>query len=146
MNKSKILFVCIHNSARSVMAEAFVNHLCGDQFEAQSAGIEPGKLNPIVAQVMAEIGLDVSGHQPRRVAGVIANGQQFAYAVTVCDESSAEHCPIFPGETRRLHMGFPDPSALQVTYEEKLEATRQIRDQIKSRIENEFCGQLAGAT
>lgn len=142
MSKSKILFVCIHNSARSVMAEAFVNHFCGDKFEAQSAGIEPGQLNPVVAQVMAEIGIDVSGHQPRRVADVIASGQQFAYAVTVCDESSAERCPIFPGETKRLHMGFPDPSALQGTPEEKLEATRQIRDQIKSRIEHEFGGPL----
>jgi arsenate reductase len=141
MSKEKVLFVCIHNSARSVMAEAFVNQLCGDRFEAQSAGIEPGKLNPTVAQVMSEIGIDVSGHQPRAVADVIASGQQFAFAITVCDEASAERCPVFPGATQRRHMGFPDPSALQGTPEAKLAATRAIRDNIKAHIEREFCDQ-----
>ena len=73
----KILFVCIHNSARSVMAEAFVNQLCEGHFEAQNAGIEPGKLNSIVAQAMAEIGINVSGHQPRAVSDVLREGQEF---------------------------------------------------------------------
>ncbi len=141
MSKSKILFVCIHNSARSVIAEAFVNHLVGDRLEAQSAGIEPGKLNPLVAQAMSEIGIDVSGHQPLSVADVLASGQTFDYAVTVCDETSAERCPVFPGSTKRLHMGFPDPSSLSGTPEEKLEATRRIRDQIKVDIERQFCAQ-----
>ncbi len=135
----KILFVCIHNSARSVMAEAFVNQLCGDEYQASSAGIEPGKLNPIVAEVMGEIGIDVTGHQPRAVADIIVGGQQFDYAITVCDETSAERCPIFPGKTERLHWGFPDPSALDGTREEKLARTREIRDYIKAHIENEFC-------
>lgn len=139
MSKEKIVFVCIHNSARSVMAEAFVNQLCGDRYQAQSAGIEPGKLNPIVAQAMSEIGINVSGHQPRAVADVIASGQQFAYAITVCDETSAERCPIFPGQTQRLHWGFPDPSSLNGTPEEKLARTREIRDHIKAHIEREFC-------
>lgn len=139
MTKEKILFVCIHNSARSVMAEAFVNHLCGDQYEAQSAGIEPGTLNPLVVKVMAEIGIDVSGHQPRAVAEVIESGQQFAYAITVCDETSAERCPISPGQTERLHWGFADPSALGGAPEAKLAATRAIRDQIRNRIERELC-------
>lgn len=121
------------------MAEAFVNQLCGEQFEAQSAGIEPGKLNPIVAEVMSEIGIDVSGHQPRAVADVTGSGQEFAYAITVCDETSAERCPVFPGKTQRLHWGFPDPSALQGTHDEKLARTREIRDQIKAHIEREFC-------
>lgn len=139
MTKEKILFVCIHNSARSVMAEAFINQLCSERYEAQSAGIEPGKLNPIVAEAMAEIGIDVSGHQPRAVSDVIKSGQQFAYVITVCDETSAERCPIFPGNTQRLHWGFPDPSALQGTSEEKLAATRIIRDSIKNEIMHEFC-------
>ena len=134
-----IIFVCIHNSARSVMAEAFVNELCGEKFSAQSAGIEPGKLNPIVAQAMLEIGIDVSSHQPRAVADVIQSGQQFDYAITVCDETSAERCPVFPGKTQRLHWGFPDPSALGGTQEEKLARTREIRDHIKAHIEREFC-------
>ena len=137
--KNKILFVCIHNSARSVMAEAFINHLCGAQYQAQSAGIEPGKLNPVVAQAMAEIGLDVSGHQPRAVADVLQSGQTFDTVITVCDETSAERCPIFPGGGERLHWGFPDPSALQGTPEEKLAGTRAIRDHIKAHIEREFC-------
>lgn len=135
----KILFVCIHNSARSVMAEAFINQLCGDGFQAQSAGIEPGKLNPIVAQAMAEIGVDVSGHQPRSVADVLRSGQSFDTVITVCDETSAERCPIFPGGGERLHWSFPDPSALQGTPEEKLAGTRAIRDTIKPHIEREFC-------
>ena len=135
----KILFVCIHNSARSVMAEAFLNQLCGGQFQARSAGIEPGKLNPIVAQAMAEIGVDVSGHQPRAVADVLREGQSFDTVITVCDETSAKRCPLFPGSGERLHWGFPDPSALQGTPEEKLAGTRSIRDTIKTRIEREFC-------
>lgn len=138
MTKTKILFVCIHNSARSVMAEAFINHLLGDRFEAQSAGIEPGKLNSVVAEAMAEIGIDVSGHNPQSVADVLASGQTFDYAVAVCDETSAERCPVFPGKTKRLHMGFPDPSALTGTPEEKLEGTRRIRNQIKAAIVRDF--------
>ena len=134
-----ILFVCIHNSARSVMAEAFVNQLCGEEYHAQSAGIEPGKLNPIVAQAMSEIGVDVSTHQTRAIADVIASGQNFDLVVTVCDETSAERCPIFPGQVERLHWGFPDPSNLNGSPEEKLARTRQIRDEIKAHIEHEFC-------
>lgn len=139
MRKKKILFVCIHNSARSVMAERFVNELCGDQFEAQSAGLEPGTLNPLVKEVMAEVGLDVSDHKPRAVFDVFKEGTMFAYVVTVCDETAAERCPIFPGVTERLHWSFPDPSALQGSWEEKLAATRKIRDQIRDQIEQEFC-------
>ncbi len=141
LNKKKVLFVCIHNSARSVMAETFVNQLCSEYFEAESAGIEPGTLNPVVREAMAEVGLDVSSHQPRAVSDVIARGQKFDFAITVCDETSAERCPVFPGQTKRLHWGFPDPSALSGAPEEKLERTRQIRDQIKSHIEREFCAQ-----
>lgn len=138
MTKTQILFVCIHNSARSVMAEAFVNSLLGDRFEAHSAGIEPGRLNPVVAQAMSEIGLDVSNHQPQSVADVLARGDKFDLVATVCDETSAERCPVFPGQVKRLHMSFPDPSALTGTPEEKLEGTRRIRDQIKAAILRDF--------
>lgn len=116
-----------------------MNHLCAGRFEAQSAGIEPGKLNPTVAQAMAEIGIDVSGHQPRAVADVLRSGQSFDTVIAVCDETSAERCPIFPGGGERLHWGFPDPSALQGTPEEKLAGTRDIGDKIKAHIEREFC-------
>src|SRR3954471_2774441 len=118
--KKKVLFVCIHNSARSQMAEAFLNKACPDNFSAQSAGIEPGKLNPIVVQAMQEAGIDISQNKTKAVADFIQRGEQFDYVVTVCDETSAERCPIFPGQTKRLHWGFPDPSSFAGTPEEKL--------------------------
>lgn len=140
MRKKRVLFVCIHNSARSQMAEAFLNKVCGDEFEAQSAGLEPGKLNPIVVEAMQEVGIDISGNKTKSVFDMFRSGKLFNYAITVCDETSAERCPIFPGITRRLHWSFPDPSALQGTHEEKLAGTREIRDAIKRRIE-EWCAE-----
>lgn len=137
--KRQILFVCIHNSARSQMAEAFLNQLCGDTFEAQSAGLEPGKLNPIVVEVMREVGIDISRNQTKAVGDFIKSGKMFSFVITVCDETSAERCPIFPGATTRLHWGFPDPSSFEGTPEEKLAATRKVRDLIKSKIEH-WCG------
>jgi arsenate reductase len=139
--KAKILFVCIHNSARSQMAEAFLNQICGEQFEAHSAGIEPGKLNPIVVEAMREVGLDISRNQTKSVSDMVSSGQSFAYVITVCDETSAERCPIFRGGTARLHWSFPDPSALGGDHEQKLDRTRQIRDTIKSRI-GQWCAKV----
>jgi len=143
--KTKVLFICIHNSARSQMAEAFLNQICPDQFEAQSAGLEPGKLNPVVVEAMREIGIDISGKNTRAVFDVVKSGQMFAHVITVCDEASAERCPIFPGVTKRLHWGFPDPSALQGTHEEKLAGTRKIRDTIKAKVE-EFCTEVCATS
>ena len=142
--KAKVLFICIHNSARSQMAEAFLNQICGEQFEASSAGLEPGKLNPIVVEAMKEVGIDISGNQTKAVFDIFKSGKAFQYVITVCDETSAERCPIFPGVTKRLHWGFPDPSAIQGTHEQKLERTRQIRDMIKSRVEK-WCEDVCGA-
>ena len=136
MNKKKVLFVCIHNSARSQMAEAFLNQICGREFEAHSAGLEAGKLNPVVVEVMKEVGIDISRNQTKAVSDFLKTTQSFAYVITVCDEASAERCPVFPGITQRLHWSFPDPSSLPGTYEEKLAATRKIRDAIKVRIED----------
>ena len=133
--KPKVLFVCIHNSARSQMAEAFLNRLGGDRFEAHSAGLEPGRLNPVVVEAMKEIGIDISGNRTKAVFDYIKAGTPFAYVITVCDEASAERCPIFPGVTTRLHWGFPDPSALQGSVEEKLARTREIRDEIRNKVE-----------
>ncbi len=133
--KKKILFVCIHNSARSQMAEAFLNQICGEEFEAFSAGLEPGKLNPIVVEVMQEASIDISGNKTKSVFDMIKSGKLFAHVITVCDETSAERCPIFPGVTERLHWSFPDPSAIQGTHDDKLVRTREIRDLIKTKIE-----------
>ena len=99
--KKRVLFVCIHNSARSQMAEAFVNALAGDRFEAESAGIEAGKLNPVVVRAMQEDGIDLAGRPTKSVDSMIARGPYFDYVVTVCDETSAERCPIFPGAGAR---------------------------------------------
>jgi len=124
------------------MAEAFLKDLCAEQFEACSAGIEPGKLNPIVVEAMQEVGIDISGNKTKSVSDMLQSGQTFAYVVTVCDETSAERCPVFPGRTTtRLHWGFPDPSALQGSHAEKLARTREIRDMIKAKIE-EWCNEV----
>lgn len=139
--KKRILFVCIHNSARSQMAEAFVNHLCPDYFEAHSAGLEPGQLNPYVVQAMQEIGLDLSANQTRSVLDVVRTGKTFAYVIAVCDPVAAERCPIFPGVTQRLHWPFPDPSSATGSHEEKLGFARTVRDQIKARIET-WCAEM----
>lgn len=136
MKKTKVLFICIHNSARSQMAEAWVNHLCGDKYQAESAGLEPGTLNPRVVKVMQEVGIDISHKQTRAVFDVVKAGTLFGYVVTVCDETSAERCPVFAGGTKRLHWSFPDPSALTGTEEEILAKTRDIRDMIKAQIQN----------
>lgn len=142
--KRKVLFVCIHNSARSQMAEAFLNQLCGDHFEAHSAGIEPGKLNPIVVEAMQEIGVDISGNQTKSVFDLYRSGKSFAYVVAVCDPEAAERCPIFPGVTQRLHWPFPDPSSAAGSREEKLAFTRTVRDQIKDRIKI-WCTEMCAA-
>jgi arsenate reductase (thioredoxin) len=133
--KSNVLFICIHNSARSQMAEAWLNQICGDSFAAESTGLEPGTLNPLVVEVMQEVGLDISHKKTRAVFDVFKSGKLFAYVITVCDETSAEKCPIFPGITKRLHWSFPDPSTLTGTHEEKLAGVREIRDEIREKIE-----------
>lgn len=135
MKKLKVLFICIHNSARSQMAEAWLNHLCGDCIDAESAGLEPGVLNPLAVRAMQEVGIDIAQKQTRSVFEVIKSGQLFSHVITVCDETSAERCPIFVGITQRLHWGFPDPSALTGTEEEKMVEVRKIRDLIKTQIE-----------
>jgi arsenate reductase len=143
MNKIKVLFVCIHNSARSQMSEAWVNHLCGDRFEAHSAGLEPGTLNPLAVRVMQEAGIDISNNKTQSVFDVYKSGDLFGYVITVCDQASAERCPVFVGVTERLHWGFPDPAAVTGTEEEKLEKVRAIRDAIKEKIVA-WCNQVSG--
>lgn len=140
MEKKKVLFVCIHNSARSQMAEAWMNRLCGDRFEAESAGLEPGILNPLVITAMKEVGIDISGKGTRSVFDVLKAGTLFSYVITVCDESAAEACPIFPGPAKHVHMGFMDPSRTEGTEEQKLTRVRVIRDSIREVVEA-FCRQ-----
>jgi arsenate reductase len=139
--KKKVLFICVHNSARSQMAAAWLNHLCSEFFEAESAGLEPGSLNPLAVEVMAEEGIDIASNETRAVFDVWKSGALFTYVITVCDESAAGKCPIFPGPATRLHWSFPDPAQLTGTREEKLAAVREIRDEIKEKIE-EWCDEV----
>ena len=136
MNKQSILVVCVHKSARSQMAEAFFNVLGGERFVAESAGIEPGALNPVVVSAMQEIGIDISQNRVKSVDEFLDAGRVFDYVITVCDESQAEGCPVFPGKTTRLHWSFDDPSGFGGSLEEKLARTRVVREQIKAKIEN----------
>jgi arsenate reductase (thioredoxin) len=134
VDKRKVLFICVHNSARSQMAEAFLKQIAGDRFEVESAGLEPGKLNPVVVEVMKEVGIDISGNRTKSAFDFYKQGKQYDYVVTVCDESQSGACPMFPGKGERLHWGFDDPSGFQGTWEEKLEKTRRVRDAIKQKI------------
>jgi arsenate reductase len=134
MAKIKVLFLCVHNSARSQMAEAFLKKYGEDRFAVESAGFEPGILNPVVVEVMKEIDIDISGNKTQGVFDLVKQGKLFDYVVTVCDESNAERCPIFPGITRRLHWSFDDPSAFTGTLEEKMQKTRVVRDKIENKI------------
>ncbi len=138
--KKKILFVCVHNSARSQMAAALVNQQCGDKFEAQSAGLEPGTLNPLVVEALRELGIDISGNTTQRAFDVWKAGTFFQYVVTVCSEAEAEGCPIFPGVATRLHWPFDDPSKFTGNHEERLAQTRRVRDSIRAKIKT-FCAE-----
>ena len=118
------------------MAEAFLNQLAGDRFEAESAGLEAGTLNPLAIEVMGELGMDISRNRSKEVFEFIKAGKLFHYVITVCDETSGNRCPIFPGYAKRLHWNFSDPSDLKGTYHEQREQTKKIRDKIKARIES----------
>ncbi|MFA5089430.1 MAG: arsenate reductase ArsC [Candidatus Omnitrophota bacterium] len=133
----KVLFVCVHNSARSQMAEALLKHLSRGRFEVESAGLEPGKLNPLAIEVMKEIGIDISQNNTKSVFDFYKQGKRYDYVITVCDESQAQRCPVFPGTTatRRIHWSFDDPASFQGVWEDKLDQARQVRDKIKQQIE-----------
>jgi arsenate reductase (thioredoxin) len=138
MRKQKVLFICVHNSARSQMAAALLNETRGEFFEAESAGLEPGTINPLAVEALHEIGIDISKKKTQRVFEVWKSGQIFQFVVTVCSEAESEGCPIFRGVTTRLHWPFDDPSKFTGTHEERLEGTRRVRDQIRARIDS-FC-------
>ena len=134
MIKRKVLFVCIHNSARSQMAEAFLNEIGGDSFIAESAGLEPGVLNPNVVKVMSESGIDISNKPTKSVFDLFRAGVRYDAVITVCDGASAERCPVFPGRTKRVAWSFPDPSQFKGSADEVLAQTRIVRDQVKTKV------------
>ncbi len=129
-----LLFLCVANSARSQMAEAFLKQIAGDRFEVESAGLEPGRLNALVVEAMKRIGVDISGNSTQSVFELFKAGKRFQYVISVCDEASAERCPIFPGVTTRLNWGFPDPSAFTGTEADRLAKTIAVRDEIRDKV------------
>jgi arsenate reductase len=131
----KILFICTHNSARSHMAEGFVNALYGERYLAFSAGTEPSKVNPYAVRVMQEIGIDISDHRSKSVDEFL--DQDLDYVVTVCDHAK-EVCPFFPGGRKALHKGFQDPAAVAGTEDEKLSLFRRVREEIRDWVEKIF--------
>ena len=134
-DKKRVLFVCIHNSGRSQIAEAFLNKLAGDRFIAESAGIEAGVLNPFVVESMKESGIDISGNKTKSVFDFYKQGRMFSYVITVCEKEAADRCPIFLGVTKRIQLFFNDPAKAMGTREEKLKYTSVIRDEIKAAVE-----------
>ena len=138
----RVLFVCIHNSARSQMAEAFLNHLGAGVFEAESAGLEPGRLNPRVIKVMQEVGIDISQNPTKSTDDLLRLGKHYDIVVTVCDGASGQRCPMFPGVKKNYHWDLADPSSFQGEEETVLQQVRLVRDEIKRRIEQMVLGNI----
>lgn len=138
--KPTVLFLCTGNSARSQMAEGYLRHAAGDQFEAISAGIQPKGLNPLAVEAMREIGIDISMHASKDVVTLL--GQHIPYVVTVCD-NARERCPIFPSTRESLHWSFEDPAEAVGTQDERLAVFRRVRDEIIAKIDQRF---VKGAT
>jgi len=134
-NRIKVLFLCTHNSARSQMAEGILKNLYGDKFEVFSAGSEPSRVNPYAIRAMKEIGIDISHNSSKNMDSFKDN--DIDYVVTVCDHVR-ESCPAFPGAKHNIHKGFRDPSQFRGKDDEILRGFRQVRDEIKSWIQNEF--------
>ena len=130
----RILFVCVHNSARSQMAEAFLRKYADERFVAESAGLEPGVINPLVVEVMKEEGIDLSDKSTNSVYNYYQEGRSYDYVITVCSKDAAQRCPIFPGGGKRLHWSYDDPSQVKGTHEEKLVEVRRIRNEIHEQM------------
>lgn len=128
MAKQRVLILCTGNSARSQMAEGLLRHDAGDRFEVESTGTKPGQVRPEAIAVMKELGIDISGHRSKHVDEFA--GQAFDHVLTVCDNAK-ESCPIYPGQTNRLHRNFEDPAAVDGSEEERLAVFRRVRDQIR---------------
>ena len=134
-SKPKVLFLCTGNSARSQMAEGYLRHVAGDRFEVLSAGIEPKGLNPLAVEAMAEVGIDISRQKSTDVTDFL--GENIPLVVTVC-QNAKEKCPIFPGSYKPLHWNLDDPAAVQGTHDQRLAAFRRIRDELITKIDQEF--------
>lgn len=136
--RTTVLFLCTGNSCRSQMAEGWARHLHGDRLQVYSAGIETHGLNPHAVRVMAEAGVDISGHCSQTIAD--HEGVVYDLVITVCGHAD-EHCPLFPGQTRKIHHGFDDPPRLAqgaASEEEALDHYRRVRDEIRAFVADEL--------
>ena len=134
-NKTRVLFLCTHNSARSQMAEGLLRDMAGDRFEAMSAGTEATHVRPLATRAMEEVGIDISGQESKTLNRYLK--EPFDYVITVCDDAN-EACPFFPGGKSRLHWSFEDPSKAEGSEEERLAVFRRVRDRLKDRVQAEL--------
>ncbi len=134
MKKKSVLFICVHNAARSQMAAAFLKRMGGEAFAVESAGLSPTSVNPLVVEAMAEKGIDLSGATTQSAFDLFRQGRLFEYVITVCDESSEKQCPVFPGVVHREHWPFEDPAALEGAHAHRLAGVRLIRDRIEEAV------------
>ena len=145
MKRIRVLFTCIHNSARSQMAEEYLRRISDGRIDVTSAGLEPGELNSDVVRVLAEDGIDISSKKTQSVFELKEAGESFDYVVAVCDRKAAEQCPVFPAEKKRLHWPFEDPSSIEGEQRERLEKIRSIRDSIRDKVLQFYQSDLLGA-
>ena len=135
MKKAKVLFICVHNSGRSQIAEAYLKKIAGDKYDVESAGLEPaGEIHPLVVKVMKEEGIDISDNKIQSVFELFKTGRLYDHVITVCDGAAEAKCPVFAGITKRWNWPFPDPAALIGNEKEKLQKVREIRDMIKEKL------------
>ena len=130
--KKKVLFICVHNSARSQMAEELLMKFGGDKFEVQSAGFEPTSINPFVEKVMQEEGIDLAEKKTQSVFSLVKAQNFYGYVITVCDRARESECPTFPGVPKRLHWDLENPEDFTGTEEERLDKVRSLKERIKS--------------
>jgi arsenate reductase (thioredoxin) len=135
VSKTKVLFLCTGNSARSQMAEAYLRHVAGKEFESLSAGVDPKGLHPLAVEAMQEIGIDISQQNSKDVRQFA--GWAIPYIITVCDRAR-QQCPIFPHTLKLFHWDIEDPAAVESSREEKLVVFRRVRDELARRIEQEL--------
>lgn len=131
----KVLFVCVHNAARSQMAEAFLNRLGAGRFHAESAGLEKGTLNPYVVRAMAEIGYDIADNRVKSVFDFYKQAREYDLVIKICDASAGQACPVFPSAVATFQWDFRDPASFTGSDEEILAQVREVRDAIHTRIE-----------
>ncbi len=138
MAKERVLFLCVHNSARSQMAEGILRHLAGDRYEVASAGNRPTSVHPLAVDVLAERGVDISGQRSKDVRELLE--QEFDRVITLCGDDAPGSCPFFPGAKRYEHDPFPDPASVGGDEEERRRAFRQVRDALWDWIVIRFVG------